>query len=66
MERHGVLGRLAAAVVLRDLEQVDLVGSERRREGGGQLGRELRGRAGVGGRARDAVERGRGDVFALA
>jgi hypothetical protein len=45
---------------------VDLVGRERRLEGGGQLGAELRGRAGVGGRAGDAVERGRGEVFALA
>jgi hypothetical protein len=44
---------------------VDLIGGERRLEGGDQLGRELRGRAGVGGRAGDAVERGGGERFAL-
>jgi hypothetical protein len=58
--------RLPAAAVLRDLEQVDLVGCQRRLEGGGQLGAQLR--RGRGGRrgARDAVERRVGEVLALA
>jgi hypothetical protein len=56
---------LAAGAVLGDLEQVDLIGGERRLEGGDQLGRELRGGAGVGGRAGDALERGGGESFAL-
>jgi hypothetical protein len=66
MERHRVLGRLAAAAVLRDIEQVDLIGGERGLERDDQLGGELLVRAGGGRRAGDAAERGRGDVCALA
>jgi hypothetical protein len=45
---------------------VCLVGRQRRLEGGGQLGGERRGRAGVDCRAGDAVERVGGEVLALA
>ena len=58
--------RLAAGAVLRDLEQVDLVGGEAGLQGGRQLGAELRRGACDRGRAGDAVQRGAGELVALA
>jgi hypothetical protein len=57
---------LGAAAVLRDLDQVDLVGAEGRLQGGRQLVGDLRGGTGVDRGAGDAMQRGVGDAFALA
>jgi hypothetical protein len=65
-QRGGRDRRLAAAAVLRDLEQVDLVRGQRRLEGVVQRGDELRGAARLGGRARDAARWDGGEDLALA
>jgi hypothetical protein len=71
-ESHLVAGavaaddRLAAGAVLRDLEQVELVGGERVLERGRQLVGEGRGRAGARRGAGDAVQRFRRGGSALA